>query len=57
MSEDIANVDDPEIEATPEMIEAGAREVLAYDRRVLDEYDLAEFVYDAMEKARNKKRT
>lgn len=55
--EDIANVDDPEIEATPEMIEAGAREVLAYDRRVLDEYDLAEFVYEAMEKARNKKRT
>lgn len=43
-----------DVDVTPEMIKAGAREILAFDRRVMDEDDLAELVYLAMEKFRKK---
>ena len=50
--------DDPiDIEITPEMIEAGAAEVLAMDWWVADAEDLAEWVYEAMSRARSRKST
>ena len=41
-----------ESEITPAMIDAGEKEILAYDHRVMDARDLAELVYEAMRKSK-----
>ena len=51
MSEDIANVELPEIEITPEMTEAGALVMVRYDPGFANEYDIAAEVFKVMLKA------
>ncbi len=43
--ENIANVDDPEIEVTPEMIEAGIGILLRYHREHSDEADVVREIF------------
>lgn len=48
----IANADQPEIEVTPEMVEAGVIEILKYDPELGGAADLAASVFRAMWMAR-----
>ncbi len=53
--EDTVNVDNPEIEATPEMVEAGIGTLLRYHREYSDEADVVREIFLRMISARQKR--
>ena len=53
MSEGIANATVPEIEVTPEMIEAGCREFVGFDSQLDVPEDVVREIYSAMSRAKS----